>query len=196
MGNVRYLKFTDKYEGAQEEIAGNKVYRIVKEGDSAILAGIKTPTADDHAATKKYVDDNSGGGGGGDILADGTVPFTGIETFEAGLKTNEIWSEGSASHIIEFDDVGNVTEIADPTGNVLIQLNGTTDAIDFVASHGANFTKVISETLETSDIDGTYTAQPFKIAGAASDAYAPDLTVAIPIEVNGVTYFLAIVTIA
>lgn len=134
--------------------------------------------------------------GGGDILADGSVNFTGIETFEAGLKTNEIWSQGSASHIIDFDDVGNVTSITDPTGNVVMQLNGATDTVSFTVGGGASFTsEVLADTLKTSDIDVTYTAEAFKIADAATDVYVASTTVAIPIEVGGVTYFLGTVTI-
>lgn len=47
---------------------------------------------------------SGGGGGGGDIMSDGSVPFTGQETFGAGLKTDTI-AEKTAGAGVTIDGV-------------------------------------------------------------------------------------------
>lgn len=96
---------------------------------------------------------HSGGGGGGDILADGSVPFTGQETFGVGLKTDTI-EEKTLNAGVSFPNDIHANTIKD-AGSTLNIIPSTTVNIAPTGSSDINITTTASTSsnlILTSDI--------------------------------------------
>ena len=76
-------------EAAAEGIAADEI--ILRDGSVAMTAALDldgvTPTEDQHAASKKYVDDTAGGGGV--MLLDGSQQMTGLMSLKAGTPPTD-----------------------------------------------------------------------------------------------------------